>query len=63
MVLLMVSPSPEPIAASDVAQSVVFLANNASITGTTVRVDNGQHLVPLARDVMFVVDELFKDKP
>jgi hypothetical protein len=23
-------------------------------------VDNGQHLVPLARDVMFVVDELFK---
>jgi hypothetical protein len=28
-----------------------------------VRVDNGQHLVPLARDVMFVVDELFKDPP
>jgi len=45
---------------ADVASSVVFLANNASITGTTVRVDNGQHLVPLARDVMFVVEELFK---
>jgi NAD(P)-dependent dehydrogenase (short-subunit alcohol dehydrogenase family) len=49
-----------PINPADVASSVVFLANNASITGTTVRVDNGQHLVPLARDVMFVVEELFK---
>ena len=45
---------------ADVANSVVFLASNASITGTTVRVDNGQHLVPLARDVMFVAEELFK---
>ncbi len=50
----------QPINPADVASSVVFLANNASITGTTVRVDNGQHLVPLARDVMFVVEELFK---
>ncbi len=50
----------QPINPVDVASSVVFLANNASITGTTVRVDNGQHLVPLARDVMFVVEELFK---
>jgi NAD(P)-dependent dehydrogenase (short-subunit alcohol dehydrogenase family) len=50
----------QPINPADVASSVVFLADNASITGTTVRVDNGQHLVPLARDVMFVVEELFK---
>ncbi len=50
----------QPINPADVASSVVFLANNASITGTTLRVDNGQHLVPLARDVMFVVEELFK---
>lgn len=49
-----------PINPVDVASSVVFLACNASITGTTVRVDNGQHLLPLARDVMFVVEELFK---
>jgi short-subunit dehydrogenase len=49
-----------PINPADVASSVVFLAGNASITGTTLRVDNGQHLVPLARDVMFVVEELFK---
>ena len=50
----------QPINPADVASSVVFLAGNASITGTTVRVDNGQHLLPLARDVMFVVKELFK---
>jgi NAD(P)-dependent dehydrogenase (short-subunit alcohol dehydrogenase family) len=49
-----------PIRPVDVADSVVFLANNPSLTGTTLRVDNGQHLVPLARDIMFVVDELFK---
>jgi len=49
-----------PINPADVASSVVFLAGNASITGTTVCVDNGQHLLPLARDVMFVVEELFK---
>jgi NAD(P)-dependent dehydrogenase (short-subunit alcohol dehydrogenase family) len=50
----------QPINPADVASSVVFLAGNASITGTTVRVDNGQHLIPLARDVMFVVEELFQ---
>jgi NAD(P)-dependent dehydrogenase (short-subunit alcohol dehydrogenase family) len=50
----------QPISPTDVANSVVFLAQNPSITGTTLRVDNGQHLVPLERDVMFVVDELFK---
>ena len=38
-----------------VAQTVLFLADNPCITGTTVCVDNGQHLVPLARDVMFAL--------
>ena len=41
-----------------VAQTCVFLADNPCITGQTVCVDNGQHLVPLARDVMFVADQL-----
>lgn len=45
----------------DVARACLFLAGNASVTGTTLCVDNGQHLVPLDRDVMFVVDELFKE--
>jgi hypothetical protein len=35
---------------------VVFLAGNAGITGTTIRVDNGQHLVPSPRDIMFVTE-------
>jgi NAD(P)-dependent dehydrogenase (short-subunit alcohol dehydrogenase family) len=44
----------------DVANTCVFLANTESITGTTVCVDNGQHLVPLPRDIMFVVEDLLK---
>lgn len=51
----------KPIRPADVAQACLFLAGNASVTGTTLCVDNGQHLVPLERDVMFVVDELFKE--
>jgi NAD(P)-dependent dehydrogenase (short-subunit alcohol dehydrogenase family) len=50
----------KPTDPADVARACVFLAETASITGTTLCVDNGQHLVPLERDVMFVVDELFE---
>lgn len=49
-----------PIDPADVARTCLFLAQTPSITGSTVSVDNGQHLVPLERDVMFVVDELMK---
>lgn len=42
---------------ADVAKTCLFLASTPSITGSTVCVDNGQHLVPLPRDVMFVIDE------
>ncbi len=44
----------------DVAKTCLFLASTHSITGTTVSVDNGQHLVPLPRDIMFVVEDLLK---
>ena len=44
----------------DVARTCLFLASTPSITGTTVSVDNGQHLVPLPRDIMFVVEDLLK---
>lgn len=44
----------------DVAKSCLFLATNPAITGSTLCVDNGQHLVPLPRDILFVVDELLK---
>jgi len=46
-----------------VAATCVFLAENPCITGTTVSVDNGQHLVPLARDVMFAVQDNLEAKP
>ena len=49
-----------PIDPADVARTCLFLAQTPAITGSTVNVDNGQHLVPLERDVMFVVDELMK---
>jgi len=38
----------------DVARAVVFLVNAPAITGTTLLVDGGQHLVPTQRDVMFL---------
>jgi NAD(P)-dependent dehydrogenase (short-subunit alcohol dehydrogenase family) len=44
----------------DVAKTCLFLANTPSITGSTLCVDNGQHLVPLPRDIMFVVEDLLK---
>ena len=52
-----------PIDPKDVAQAAVFLAQTASITGTCIQVDNGQHLVPLARDVLFVVDDMLSSQP
>jgi NAD(P)-dependent dehydrogenase (short-subunit alcohol dehydrogenase family) len=45
-----------PLAAQHVAETGVFLAENPAITGITLCVDNGQHLVPLERDVMFMLD-------
>jgi len=43
--------SSEP---QDIADAVCYLAGARAVTGTTVLVDGGQHLVPLARDVMFL---------
>jgi NAD(P)-dependent dehydrogenase (short-subunit alcohol dehydrogenase family) len=42
---------------ADVASTCLFLAQNPAITGTTLCVDNGQHLVASNRDVMFVAQE------
>ena len=38
----------------DIAGAVVYAASARALTGTTLVVDGGQHLVPLARDVMFL---------
>ncbi len=47
-----------PIDPAQVAQTVLFLASNPCITGMSVCVDNGQHLVPTERDIMFVAEQL-----
>lgn len=38
---------------TDIARAAVFLADSNAITGTTLYVDGGQHLLPSSRDVMF----------
>jgi len=38
----------------DIAHAVRFVVEAQAMTGTTLVVDGGQHLIPLQRDVMFV---------
>jgi len=40
----------------DIGNAVVYLANAGAVTGTTLLVDGGQHLVPSTRDVMFITE-------
>jgi NAD(P)-dependent dehydrogenase (short-subunit alcohol dehydrogenase family) len=40
----------------DVAAAVVYLARAQAVTGTTLLVDGGQHLLPSPRDVMFLTN-------
>jgi NAD(P)-dependent dehydrogenase (short-subunit alcohol dehydrogenase family) len=40
----------------DIVDAVLYAARARALTGTTLLVDGGQHLVPLARDVMFLTD-------
>ncbi|GGY24495.1 SDR family oxidoreductase [Pseudoduganella albidiflava] len=38
----------------DIAAAVLYAATARAVTGTTLLVDGGQHLLPLPRDVMFL---------
>ena len=38
---------------ADIAKAAVFLADSNAVTGTTLYVDGGQHLLSSSRDVMF----------
>ena len=49
-----VTPLGRSSTPEDIAATVCFVAESQSITGTTIIVDGGQHLIPLQRDVMFV---------
>jgi NAD(P)-dependent dehydrogenase (short-subunit alcohol dehydrogenase family) len=41
----------------DIADAVVYAASARALTGTTLLVDGGQHLMPLPRDVMFLTNQ------
>lgn len=55
-----INPMRRPTDPAEVAASCLFLAQNPCITGISLTVDNGQHLVPLPRDVMFVVQDFLQ---
>jgi NAD(P)-dependent dehydrogenase (short-subunit alcohol dehydrogenase family) len=40
---------------ADIVQAVRYLANAKAVTGITLAVDGGQHLLPLRRDIQFEV--------
>jgi NAD(P)-dependent dehydrogenase (short-subunit alcohol dehydrogenase family) len=46
----------------DIAQAVCYVVQADAVTGTTLLVDGGQHLVPSPRDVMFVTDAAAPDE-
>jgi NAD(P)-dependent dehydrogenase (short-subunit alcohol dehydrogenase family) len=49
-----VTPLGKSSTPEDIAATVCFVAEAPAITGTTILVDGGQHLIPLPRDVMFL---------
>jgi NAD(P)-dependent dehydrogenase (short-subunit alcohol dehydrogenase family) len=50
-----VTPLGRASTVEDVAQAACYLANAHGVTGTTLVVDGGQHLVPSPRDVMYMI--------
>ena len=57
-----VSPLGRASLPEDVAAAVCFLAESPAITGTTLYVDGGQHLVPMREDVMFAAQTFMQQK-
>lgn len=49
-----ISPLGESSRPEEIAQAVCWLATARAITGTTVLVDGGQHLIPSDRDLQFM---------
>jgi NAD(P)-dependent dehydrogenase (short-subunit alcohol dehydrogenase family) len=49
-----VTPLGRSSTPEDIAAAVCYVAEAKAITGTTILVDGGQHLIPTARDVMFL---------
>jgi NAD(P)-dependent dehydrogenase (short-subunit alcohol dehydrogenase family) len=49
-----VTPLGKSSTPEDIAAAVCYVAAAGAVTGTTLLVDGGQHLIPLQRDVMFL---------
>jgi NAD(P)-dependent dehydrogenase (short-subunit alcohol dehydrogenase family) len=49
-----VTPLGRSSTPQDIVDAVCYAASAGALTGTTLLVDGGQHLMPLARDVMFL---------
>ncbi|WP_233883900.1 SDR family oxidoreductase [Paraburkholderia flagellata] len=49
-----VTPLKRASRPADLVEAALYLARASGVTGTTLVVDGGQHLVPLPRDVMFL---------
>jgi NAD(P)-dependent dehydrogenase (short-subunit alcohol dehydrogenase family) len=47
------TPLGKSSTSADIAKAAIFLAESSAITGTTLYVDGGQHLLPSSCDVMF----------
>lgn len=50
-----VTPLGRASRVEDIAEAACYLATAHGVTGTTLVVDGGQHLVPSPRDVMFII--------
>jgi NAD(P)-dependent dehydrogenase (short-subunit alcohol dehydrogenase family) len=51
-----VTPLGRSSTPQDIVDAVCYAANAKALTGTTLLVDGGQHLMPLGRDVMFLTE-------
>jgi NAD(P)-dependent dehydrogenase (short-subunit alcohol dehydrogenase family) len=51
-----VTPLGRSSTPQDIVDAVCYAAAAKALTGTTLLVDGGQHLMPLARDVMFLTE-------
>jgi NAD(P)-dependent dehydrogenase (short-subunit alcohol dehydrogenase family) len=52
-----VTPLQRSSTPADIAQAVRYLLGASAVTGTTLLVDGGQHLVAQPRDVAFLVKD------
>ena len=52
-----VTPLGRSSTPQDIVDAVCYAAKAVALPGTTLLVDGGQHLLPLARDVMFLTDK------